>query len=169
MCKNLFSNEGQRYYHYGCITKILGKNTLHSAKYHLQGFSVKMISKCQRRIKQEYSKNSPNKVTQVQHGLKTRPSNFSHHYDFVRCIFRTFVIKNRMSNHRKKGKKRYFLLSQWTSMSHKSSNTPQEHCLSYTFNTVLKELHTQGNIAAHVRAEFHLQTFQQLKKSRPKL
>ena len=124
-----------------------------------------MISKCEKRIRIKNAKNSPNKVVQLQHGLKNKPSNFSHQYDFVRCIFQTFIIKNQMSNHRKRGKKRYFLLPQWTSMSHRSSNTPPEQCLSFTFNTVLKGLHDEGTKAMHVINEFNLQAFQPLQKS----
>ena len=112
-----------------------------------------MISKCQKKIRATSANNSPNKVTQLQHGNKNKPSNFSLKYDFVCCIFQTFITKNRMPNHRKNGKKRYFLLPQWITMSHRNSNIPPEQSLSFTFNTLLTSLYDEGTNATDIMSD----------------
>ena len=58
-----------------------------------------------------------------------------------------------MPNHHKNGKKRYFLLPQWTTMSHRNSNTPPEQSLSFTFNTLLTSLYAEGMNATDIMSD----------------
>jgi hypothetical protein len=87
-----------------------------------------------------------NRVTRVLHGLKGKLSNSGKQWQKEQQIFESFVLQNRLPNHRKKGKIKYFLLPKWTSLrGAPKAKTPEEHCFAHSFNEVLSSLYTDGN------------------------